>query len=169
MSKAIDTHRHTCPFKRTGSFFRRTKNNSPTQFQHRANKTIKNGYEQRIPGGNGAAATGRLKELTARRSKPQRGENGRAGEIRTHDLLHPMQARYQATLQPELEGSQSRTPVPEASGFFGNSPSAPMPGMGRRVLRIAIRCDCLQRCGYVRAKRPDDHQPKGAHDQSRRA
>jgi hypothetical protein len=29
------------------------------------------------------------------------GENGRAGEIRTHDLLHPMQARYQATLQPE--------------------------------------------------------------------
>lgn len=29
------------------------------------------------------------------------GKNGRAGEIRTHDLLHPMQARYQATLQPE--------------------------------------------------------------------
>ena len=26
--------------------------------------------------------------------------NGRAGEIRTHDLLHPMQARYQATLRP---------------------------------------------------------------------
>ncbi len=34
------------------------------------------------------------------------GENGRAGEIRTHDLLHPMQARYQATLQPELRRGQ---------------------------------------------------------------
>src|ERR1019366_7089390 len=27
--------------------------------------------------------------------------NGRDGEIRTHDLLHPKQARYQATLRPE--------------------------------------------------------------------
>ncbi len=27
-------------------------------------------------------------------------ESGRAGEIRTHDLLHPMQAFYQAELQP---------------------------------------------------------------------
>ena len=27
---------------------------------------------------------------------------GRAGEIRTHDLLHPMQAFYQAELQPDL-------------------------------------------------------------------
>ena len=36
-------------------------------------------------------------------------ENGRAGEIRTHDLLHPMQARYQATLQPEqVKGQQAR-------------------------------------------------------------
>jgi hypothetical protein len=34
------------------------------------------------------------------------GENGRAGEIRTHDLLHPMQARYQATLRPEQENGQ---------------------------------------------------------------
>ncbi len=31
-----------------------------------------------------------------------KGENGRAGEIRTHDLLHPMQAFYQAELQPDL-------------------------------------------------------------------
>ena len=29
-------------------------------------------------------------------------ERGRAGEIRTHDLLHPMQAFYQAELQPDL-------------------------------------------------------------------
>src|ERR1700690_1306912 len=33
-------------------------------------------------------------------------KNGRAGEIRTLDLLHPMQARYQATLQPEQENGQ---------------------------------------------------------------
>lgn len=30
------------------------------------------------------------------------GKNGRAGEIRTHDLLHPMQAFYQAELRPDL-------------------------------------------------------------------
>ena len=29
-------------------------------------------------------------------------QTGRAGEIRTHDLLHPMQAFYQAELQPDL-------------------------------------------------------------------
>jgi hypothetical protein len=28
-------------------------------------------------------------------------ENGRGGEIRTHDLLYPKQARYQATLRPD--------------------------------------------------------------------
>ena len=27
--------------------------------------------------------------------------NGRNGEIRTHDPLHPMQVRYQAALRPE--------------------------------------------------------------------
>ena len=27
--------------------------------------------------------------------------SGRAGEIRTHDLLHPMQAFYQAELRPD--------------------------------------------------------------------
>jgi hypothetical protein len=35
-----------------------------------------------------------------------KGENGRAGEIRTHDLLHPMQAFYQAELRPDLFGTQ---------------------------------------------------------------
>ena len=37
--------------------------------------------------------------------------NGRGGEIRTHDLLYPKQARYQATLRPEpnvrAEGAHS--------------------------------------------------------------
>ena len=44
---------------------------------------------------------------------------GRAGEIRTPDLLHPMQARYQATLRPEQKGAPT-IPIGhrEASGFF---------------------------------------------------
>ena len=42
------------------------------------------------------------------------GENGRAGEIRTHDLLHPMQARYQATLQPEQKRKGHKDPPPSA-------------------------------------------------------
>jgi hypothetical protein len=49
------------------------------------------------------------------------GLNGRAGEIRTHDLLHPMQARYQATLQPETEeGPKSGMQPRLASAFFKN-------------------------------------------------
>ena len=32
----------------------------------------------------------------------QKLRNGRGGEIRTHDLLYPKQARYQATLRPDL-------------------------------------------------------------------
>jgi hypothetical protein len=34
------------------------------------------------------------------------GYRGRAGEIRTHDLLHPMQAFYQAELRPDLFAGQ---------------------------------------------------------------
>ncbi len=30
-----------------------------------------------------------------------KGKNGRGGEIRTHDLLYPKQARYQPTLRPD--------------------------------------------------------------------
>src|SRR5947199_7589045 len=30
-------------------------------------------------------------------------KHGRGGEIRTHDLLYPKQARYQATLRPDTE------------------------------------------------------------------
>jgi hypothetical protein len=57
------------------------------------------------------------------------GKNGRAGEIRTHDLLHPMQARYQATLQPEgsSEGSRSPMPRPYASPFPPKSPGRIQP------------------------------------------
>jgi hypothetical protein len=32
-------------------------------------------------------------------------EKSRAGEIRTHDLLHPMQAFYQAELRPATDCS----------------------------------------------------------------
>ena len=31
--------------------------------------------------------------------------DGRGGEIRTHDLLYPKQARYQATLRPDADGA----------------------------------------------------------------
>ncbi len=43
------------------------------------------------------------RRIKKRPESPQcvKGENGRAGEIRTHDLLHPMQARYQTTLRPD--------------------------------------------------------------------
>src|SRR4051794_17533284 len=44
--------------------------------------------------------------------------NGRAGEIRTHDLLHPMQARYQATLQPEPENGQKDSRHSARQGLF---------------------------------------------------
>jgi hypothetical protein len=46
------------------------------------------------------------------------GEDGRAGEIRTLDLLHPMQARYQTTLRPDESWSGSRMHRWEASGFL---------------------------------------------------
>ena len=37
---------------------------------------------------------------------------GRAGEIRTHDLLHPKQARYQAAPRPELLYLNTPSPGP---------------------------------------------------------
>ena len=40
-------------------------------------------------------------------------ENGRGGEIRTHDLLYPKQARYQATLRPDPRQRRMRM----AKGF----------------------------------------------------
>ena len=51
------------------------------------------------------------------------GENGRAGEIRTHDLLHPMQARYQATLQPEQGGVNKPHAAAGSKSFFRPSPA----------------------------------------------
>ncbi len=58
--------------------------------------------------------------LRPHRSANCGGENGRAGEIRTHDLLHPMQARYQATLQPDdsSEGRRSLMRRAYASHYF---------------------------------------------------
>ena len=41
-------------------------------------------------------------------------ENGRGGEIRTHDLLYPKQARYQATLRPDPECQSTRLPRGES-------------------------------------------------------
>src|SRR3989442_8610279 len=44
---------------------------------------------------NSAAQRSRVVLVACRR------KNGRGGEIRTHDLLYPKQARYQATLRPD--------------------------------------------------------------------
>ncbi len=48
--------------------------------------------------------------------KPSSGVvcSGRAGEIRTHDLLHPMQAFYQAELRPDLFAERQSRPAGDA-------------------------------------------------------
>jgi hypothetical protein len=52
---------------------------------------------------NGAKRTDNLRSNGKVRlgSLLSRKVNGRGGEIRTHDLLYPKQARYQATLRPD--------------------------------------------------------------------
>src|SRR5262245_36990172 len=45
-------------------------------------------------------------------------ENGRGGEIRTHDLLYPKQARYQATLRPDEAGENADCPIQLQSRFL---------------------------------------------------
>jgi hypothetical protein len=45
-------------------------------------------------------------------------ENGRGGEIRTHDLLYPKQARYQATLRPDIETTRLPRAQPESNVDF---------------------------------------------------
>jgi hypothetical protein len=40
-------------------------------------------------------------------------KNGRGGEIRTHDLLYPKQARYQATLRPDASAGAIASPAEE--------------------------------------------------------
>jgi hypothetical protein len=37
--------------------------------------------------------------------------NGRAGGIRTHDLLNPIQAHYQAVLRPDAKEAQDEAPT----------------------------------------------------------
>lgn len=49
-----------------------------------------------------SAGTAQIANIRQTQTKPVALENGRAGEIRTHDLLHPMQAFYQAELRPDL-------------------------------------------------------------------
>ena len=49
-----------------------------------------------------------------RKSLILRGLCGRAGEIRTHDLLHPMQAFYQAELRPDLFAERQSRPAGDA-------------------------------------------------------
>src|SRR5687768_15861369 len=49
-----------------------------------------------------------------RRQAPR---SGRGGEIRTHDLLYPKQARYQATLRPADQGSGKMHAPPTKSKY----------------------------------------------------
>jgi hypothetical protein len=67
-------------------------------------------------------------ELGKRAVNPNRNlKNGRAGEIRTLDLLHPMQARYQATLRPEQErGQQDPRPGLKQEQIAQECPSQPL-------------------------------------------
>ena len=58
---------------------------------------VRHGYRRRL--GHGL--------ILGFRSSLQAKENGRGGEIRTHDLLYPKQARYQATLRPDVSGEDA--------------------------------------------------------------
>ena len=49
-------------------------------------------------------------------------ENGRGGEIRTHDLVYPKHARYQATLRPDYQAVNS----------------APAPGVWQTILESEL-------------------------------
>jgi hypothetical protein len=49
----------------------------------------------------------------------QQGKNGRGGEIRTHDLLYPKQARYQATLRPDADRLDCQPRPKMQWRFFG--------------------------------------------------
>jgi hypothetical protein len=62
-------------------------------------------------------------------------KNGRAGEIRTHDLLHPMQARYQATLQPELVKGQKDSRHLARQVLFSRADSLTTDGRGYTRIR----------------------------------
>ena len=46
-------------------------------------------------------------------------ENGRGGEIRTHDLLYPKQARYQPTLRPDTGGKILPAEIPDGNNLIG--------------------------------------------------
>ena len=47
--------------------------------------------------------------------------NGRAGETRTHDPLHPMQVRYQAAPRPEPRTDSKSRAARRGKGFLGKS------------------------------------------------
>src|SRR5664280_702862 len=63
-------------------------------------------------------------------------KNGRGGEIRTHDLLHPKQARYQPTLRPDVWVSNHATRKRECNrkfAVFWWSGGLKLPGIGRAI------------------------------------
>ena len=66
-------------------------------------------------------------------------DNGRAGEIRTHDLLHPMQARYQATLQPDERKGEQAACRPGKQAHFLTRPSQQNLRRGHQAVRGILR------------------------------
>jgi hypothetical protein len=61
-------------------------------------------------------------------------KNGRAGGIRTHDLLNPIQAHYQAVLRPDAK--EAKDPAPK--WLFQAGKSIQLPGPFDRT-RIGVR------------------------------
>ena len=66
-------------------------------------------------------------EGTATRKEINRG-NGRGGEIRTHDLLYPKQARYRATLRPEPRRVKVTVALGKSNDEFLKDEFSDLPG-----------------------------------------
>ncbi len=90
----------------------------------------------------------RVKRNDMHQRRSLKGEDGRAGEIRTRDLLNPIQAHYQAVLRPDVRGrTDSAGQTLLASVFCGkwtlksDTPAVSL-GSGLRVAIRSIRAAC---------------------------
>src|ERR1041385_2876148 len=79
-------------------------------------------------------------------------KNGRGGEIRTHDLLYPKQARYQATLRPDSEGGENALVSRDCKCFFGHG-TAREPARRPRCLKIKSAGDAVDVQHFAREKK----------------
>ena len=64
-------------------------------------------------------------------------KHGRAGGIRTHDLLNPIQAHYQAVLRPDVEEAQDAVTTPHFQAGktldFRGRLARSEPALGRKI------------------------------------